>query len=60
MLRGVILDSVARGFFARGEPYSCNHSVLLSHPCPPSQSVAWFLSSHLVFLLYSPFLCLIY
>lgn len=38
--------------------------LLSSHAAPPrpppSQSVAWLLSSHFVFLLSSPFLCLIY
>lgn len=58
VLRGVILDSVVGVFFTTGELYPHNHSVLLSHPCPPSQSVAWLLSSHLVSLLYSPFFML--
>lgn len=47
------------GIFTTREPYPHNHSVLLSHPCPPSQSVAWLLSSHLVSSFILP-LCLIY
>lgn len=62
MKRGVILGSEwLPVLHQKGSHTPCNHFCPCLPPCPPpSQSVAWLLSSGLVFLLTFPFLCLIY